>query len=521
MEAVPATSPILPHVLLVDDEPDNLDLLCRALRGVALLKTATSGSEALELLRDGEFAAVVSDHLMPGLTGVELLERAARIAPATERILVSAFGDAEMLTDAINRGNISHFLPKPVDVKELRQLVHRVVAAVPATTQRALVLAPPTASKLVAGALRAAGLSVTVAPQPTGAGDADDVLVWEADLSIDMVDDVRRILLDRRSALRQPLEVGLFEMIGRSPAMQAVFEQIERVAQTNTTVLVRGETGTGKEMVARLIHSLSSRRDRPFVAVNCAALPEALVESELFGHERGAFTGAQTRKLGRFERADGGSLFVDEVGDMPPAVQVKLLRVLQERAFERVGGSQTLHVDIRLIAATNLDLESAMASGRFREDLYYRLNVVPISLPPLRERREDIPLLVEHALAKFQRRLGKDGIRISPDMMRRLEGYAWPGNIRELLNVVERMVALTRSGGVADLPDLRVREPRERMVALIPEQGTASLKQMVDEFERRVIAQALERHNGNRTRAAKDLGITRQGLSLKISKHEL
>ncbi|RMH44032.1 MAG: sigma-54-dependent Fis family transcriptional regulator [Deltaproteobacteria bacterium] len=510
-----------PAVLIVDDEPDNLDMLARALRGVGRIETATDGADALERLRRADYAALVTDHLMPGLTGVELLERAARIAPRTERILVSAFGDADVLTEAINRGHISHFLPKPVDLRELRRRVERAVAAAAPAGRRALVLAPPAAAAAVTAALRAAGITVSDARTP-GADPGDgDVLVWHANVTGGVIDEVRRALHEVERVRRAHTDYGMFEMVGRSPAMQAVFEQIERVAKSDATVLVRGETGTGKEMVARLVHSLSARRERPFIAVNCAALPESLVESELFGHERGAFTGAQTRKLGRFERADGGTLFIDEVGHMPAAVQVKLLRVLQERAFERVGGNQTLHVDIRLVTATNLDLEEAIARGEFREDLFYRLNVVPISLPPLRERTGDIPLLVDHALARFQRRLGKEGIRISDRMMQRMLDYDWPGNVRELMNVVERAVALTPSGGVADLPDIRSRGPRERLAAIIPERPEASLRELVAEFERRIIAQALERHGGNRTRAAKELGITRQGLSQKIAKYGL
>jgi DNA-binding NtrC family response regulator len=510
-----------PAVLLVDDEPENLELLRRALRGVAELSTATDGVAALELVRSGDFAAVVTDHLMPGLTGVELLERAARMSPRTERILVSAYGDAEVLADAINLGHISHFLAKPVDLRELRRLVRRAVAAASPRAQRALVLAPPDAAAAVTAALKGAGMSVAETRDLAPPGGDEDVLVWHAQVTGSVVDEVRRVLQEVDRVRRNRTQFGMFEMIGASLPMQAVFEKIEQVARSEATVLVRGETGTGKEMVARLVHSLSARRDGPFIAVNCAALPESLVESELFGHERGAFTGAQTRKLGRFERADGGTLFIDEVGHMPPAVQVKLLRVLQERAFERVGGNETLHVDIRLVAATNLDLEAAIANGAFREDLFYRLNVVPIAVPPLRDRRADIPLLVEHALGLFQQRLGKEGISISPGMMQRLVEHDWPGNVRELMNVVERTVALTPSGGTADFAELRSRGPRERLTAMIPERPTATLRELVYEFERRIIAQALERHGGNRTRAAKDLGITRQGLSQKISRFGL
>jgi DNA-binding NtrC family response regulator len=507
------------RLLLVDDEEDNLDLLIRALRPVGQLQTARTGADALEMLRNQSFAAVVTDHMMPGLTGIELLERAARLTPQTQRILVSAYGDVEMLTEAINRGHVSHFLPKPVDPRKLRSLVESAISGADTGVERALVLATRDLGPRIAEAMRAAGIEVAESDEMSAS--SGDAAVWTTDLTDGAVDRIRRALLDEDRFRRHRTHMGLGEMIGRSPAMREVFEAIERVAPSDSTILVRGETGTGKEMVARVVHALSRRRDQPFVAVNCAALPESLVVSEMFGHERGAYTGAQARKLGRFERADGGTLFIDEVGNMPEAVQVKLLRALQERCFERVGGTETLRVDIRLIAATNLDLESAMSAGQFREDLFYRLNVVPITLPPLRERREDIALLVEHMLPMFQRRLGKEGIRISAGMMKRLMEHEWPGNVRELINVMERVVALTPSGGVADFPDIRMRAPRQRLAALIPERPSASLREMVGEFEKRVIAQSLERHGGNRSRAARELGITRQGLSVKIKKYGL
>ncbi len=509
------------RILVVDDEADNLDLFVRSLRGVGELTTASSGNQALQLIRASDFAAIVTDHAMPDLTGVELLERAARISPRAERILVSAYGDVDMLTEAINRGHVSHFLPKPIDPRELRNLVENALAGTIGVSNRALVLASGPMAARIDTVLRGAGLPVATSQELSGAGSLEDILVWQAEVSTDTLERVRRALLEARGSRRHRTQRGLGEVIGASPAMRAVFDAVERVAPTDATILVRGETGTGKELVARVVHSLSHRRDQPFVAVNCAALPESLVESELFGHERGAYTGAQARKLGRFERADAGTLFIDEVGNVPPAVQVKLLRVLQERAFERVGGTETLHVDIRLIAATNLDLEAAMTAGQFREDLYYRLNVVPITLPPLRERREDIPLLVDQMLPGFQRRLGKEGIRLSPAMMRRLQDYEWPGNVRELMNVIERVVALTPSGGVANFPDIRMRSPRQRLSTMIPERPSSSLRELVADFERRVIAQSLERHGGNRSRAARELGITRQGLSLKIKKYDL
>jgi DNA-binding NtrC family response regulator len=513
-------SPSRPReILLVDDEPDNLDLLVRSLRGLGPLCTATSGASALELIRQREIGVIVTDHLMPGLTGVELLERAARLVPQAARVLVTAHGDSEVLAEAINRGNVMHYVAKPIEPRDLRDLVARLIAA--PSPRRAVVLASADLAAPIATALRAAGLGVALADDPADplgeAVAADEVAVWQAELTSDSLERVRSALRTDEAVRRQRGPAGLAQLIGTAGPMRAVFDTIEQVAATDATVLVRGETGTGKELVARVLHSLSPRRDRPFVAVNCAALPESLVESELFGHERGAFTGAQGRKLGRFERADGGTLFIDEVADMPEAVQIKLLRVLQERSFERVGGTETLRVDIRLVTATHIDLEAAIASGRFREDLFYRLDVVPIRLPPLRDRIGDIPLLVEHLLDEYQRRLGKTGIRLGADVLRRLGQHDWPGNVRELSNAIERMVALTPSGGTAELPELRVR-PRERITAVAPEPTGASLKEMMDDHERSIIARTLERCSGNRSAAARALGITRQGLSLKLAK---
>jgi len=506
------------EILLVDDEPDNLDLLVRSLRGLAPLLTATSGDSAVELLRRHNVGVVVTDHAMPGLTGVELLERAARLAPEAARVLVTAYGDAQVLTDAINRGHVTQVVAKPVDPRALRETVARLLAA--PTDRRALVLAPGELSQRIATALRAAGLEVAVADDQRD--PAGDVAVWPTNLGPDTLDRVRSALRADDAVRRQQGPFGLATLIGQSPAMRRIFDTIEQVATTDATVLIRGETGTGKELVARVLHSLSMRRDRPFVAVNCAALPESLIESELFGHERGAFTGAAHRKLGRFERADGGTLFIDEVADMPESVQVKLLRVLQERTLERVGGTELLEVDIRLVAATHIDLEDAIRAGRFREDLFYRLDVVPITLPPLRDRREDIPLLVEHLLGEFQRRLGKTGIRLSPDATRKLARHDFPGNVRELSNVIERMVALTPSGRTAQLPELRARPPaREQLAAMAPVATGSTLSESVDEFERAVIAHALEQSGGNRTAAAKALGISRQGLALKLKKYRL
>ncbi len=313
-------------------------------------------------------------------------------------------------------------------------------------------------------------------------------------------------------------------IIGESKRMEEVYEAIDMVSRTRSTVLIRGETGTGKELVAHAIHYGSFRFKGPFVKVSCAALPETLLESELFGYEKGAFTGAVNQKPGRFEMADGGTLFLDEVGDISAAMQIKLLRALQEREFERVGGTQTICVDVRVIAATNKDLERAVRENQFREDLYYRLNVVPIFLPPLRERREDIPLLVTHFLKKAAIENGKKVRYVSDDAMKYLMGYAWPGNIRELMNVIERAVLLCKTDTIE--PDVfpipgRKNQPTSIYINSLPEKvvlgkPSALLSEAVEELERKMIQNALEKNSGNQRKTAKELGITERVLGYKI-----
>ncbi|RLA78015.1 MAG: sigma-54-dependent Fis family transcriptional regulator [Deltaproteobacteria bacterium] len=315
---------------------------------------------------------------------------------------------------------------------------------------------------------------------------------------------------------------GLPVIVGQSEAMRELFDLIEKVSRTDSTVLISGESGTGKELVARAIHYKSPRRSRPLVAVNCAALPEELLESELFGHVRGAFTGAVRDRRGRFELADRGTIFLDEVSEMSPALQVKLLRVLQEREFERVGDTRTVRVDIRVIAATNQDLEELVRQGRFREDLYYRLNVIPIHIPPLRERKSDIPLLLLHFLKAFNALRGGRVEGFSPEAMNLLMEYDWPGNVRELENLVERLVVLKGEGMVRpeDLPE-KIREGE-----LIPsqrggEKGTLNLSRAVSEFEKRLIIDALRKANGVKSEAARLLGIKRTTLLEKMKRQKI
>jgi Nif-specific regulatory protein len=337
------------------------------------------------------------------------------------------------------------------------------------------------------------------------------------------VEKERAALLAKNAGLAQELKARyrLANVVGGSGKMKAVYEVVDRVAPTKSTVLIRGESGTGKELIARALHYNSPRAEKPFVRVSCAALPESLLESELFGHEKGAFTGAVEARKGRFELADGGTLFLDEIGDISPATQVKLLRVLQERKFERVGGVKTLAVDVRVIAATNRDLELALRQHLFREDLYYRLNVIPIFLPPLREREEDMDLLIEHFLARFNDENGKQA-RLSPAVLERLRAYSWPGNVRELENCIERLVVLSRGDMVEpeDLP-LSIREGGALLASpsAVPAGGTALLPQALADIEKAQILDALRKSGGVQLRAAKLLGYTTRQLGYKIRKY--
>src|SRR5918995_1782568 len=371
-------------ILLADDEEKILKRLGRALRdeGHDVIE-ASSARDAQRHLAERAFDLFVVDNVMPGITGLELLREVAAL-PEIERpqiVMMTAHGSTQIVREAFKLG-VEDFLEKPFEVDELLALARRSVNSLRLQTQR-------------------------------------------------------QYLISERDA-----EFNHYGIVGRSRAMEEVIERSELVAQTKSTVLITGETGTGKEMVARLIHHRSAQRDMPLIKVNCAAIPETLLESELFGHVRGAFTGATMTKRGKFALADGGSIFLDEIGTLSTAIQSKLLRVLQEREFEPLGAERTQRVDVRVIAATNRDLKQLVADGKFQEDLYYRLNVIPIQIPPLRERREDIPVLVEHFVEKHRQRTGKPIARIEEEVVAALQKYEWPGNVRELENTIERAVVL-------------------------------------------------------------------------------
>ena len=452
------------RLLVVDDERSMRELLSIVLRREGYdVVLAENGHKAIDELERGRFDLLISDIKMPDMSGVEVLRAAKRIDQDMLGIMITAFASADTAIEAMRLG-AHDYLSKPFDVDELKMKVRN------ALEQRRL--------------------------------------------------RQENVLLKR--ALGSSHQFA--NIVGRSEKMLAVFKLIEQIARTDSTVLVTGESGTGKEWVARAIHFYSLRRDRPFVALNCGALPETLLESELFGHMKGAFTGASVNKKGLIESAEKGTLFLDEIGEMNPMMQVKLLRVLQERKFRRLGGVEELEAAMRVIAATNQDLTRMVADGRFREDLFYRINVIPIQLPPLRERGEDIPLLAEYFLSKYRDQMGKDIHGLSQESMDLLDAYEWPGNIRELENVIERAVALEKSQMVLpeSLPEHIVRRvPKGPAAAgLLPESGF-NLEEHVEGLEREYIAQALVRAGGVQVRAAELLGMTFRSFRYYVKKYNL
>ncbi len=445
-----------PVVMIVDDEKNTRDGLSRALRHEYEVITAEDGATAIELLGEQAVDLVISDVRMPGMDGLELVERVLTAPHAPACILITAYGNVETAVEAMKRGAYE-ILTKPLNLEHLELTVRRALHA-------------------------------------------------------------RNVEIENRQLRAQLTDkFGLEKIIGQSPPMQTVFETIRQVAPAQATVLIQGDSGTGKEMVAQALHHLSSRARGPFIAVHCAALSENLLESELFGHEKGAFTGASDRRRGRFEMADGGTLFLDEISEISPAVQVKLLRVLEERCFERVGGQQTVKVDIRLLAATNRNLKEDVAAGRFREDLFFRLDVVTIVIPPLRERPSDIGLLCRHFIEEFSKRNNKNITTIDPAALEILETYTWPGNVRELRNVIEKMVVLSHGSqlSVGDIPAAIRNAALDKPAAPDTWEHPITL----NEAEKKLILQALKTWNGNRSQAARQLGISRRTLQRKLREY--
>jgi DNA-binding NtrC family response regulator len=447
-------------ILLADDEEKILKRLGRALRdeGHEVVE-ASSGREAQRLLAERSFDLFVVDNLMPGLTGLELIREVAATMPESERpqiVMMTAQGSTQLVREAFKLG-VEDFLEKPFEIDELLALAMRSVRSQRLRTEK-------------------------------------------------------QYLISERDA-----DFNHYGIVGRSRAMQDVIRRAELVAESKSTVLITGETGTGKEMVARLIHHRSAQRDMPLIKVNCAAIPDTLLESELFGHVRGAFTGATMTKRGKFALADGGSIFLDEIGTLSPTVQAKLLRVLQEREFEPLGAERTHKVDLRVIAATNRDLTQMVSEGKFQEDLYYRLNVIPIQLPSLRERRDDIAVLIDHFVEKHRQRTGKRIDGVEPNIVAALERYDWPGNVRELENTIERAVVLASS------PTISSEAVSLLGAASSPTSGLPSLRlhQNLEWVERETIRKALDQAGGIKKDAAELMGISQRALSYYLAKYRI
>jgi len=449
------------------------DLLTLMLRKEGYtVNTAASATDAkAEIGPAGGPDLIISDISMPGMTGLELLRYSKRTRPETSVILMTAYGSKQTAIDALNAG-ASFYVEKPFDLDEMKVVVRKTV-------------------------------------------DQNRVVAENKGLKVQNRD--LRAVLKGRS--------GFDGLVGRSSKMQTIFALIERVAGTGSTIMISGESGTGKELIARAVHENSGRGDHPFVSINCGALPDELLESELFGHMKGSFTGATNNKKGLFEVAHGGTIFLDEIGETSPAMQIKLLRVLQERKNRRVGGTEEISVDVRVITATNQDLEQLVQEKRFREDLYYRINVIAIRMPALREKPEDIPALAEHFLAKYREQVGKPiPAGISKTALECLECYEWPGNVRQLENVIERAVALEASEQIRPEslpPEVRRRTPQRAELAVVLPDGGIDLEQHLEEQRRRYMLEAMQRGGGVQTRAAELLGMTFRSFRYFAKKYNL
>jgi two-component system, NtrC family, response regulator AtoC len=448
------------EILIIDDERNTREGLKRALTPNYHVTLASDAQNGLDLVLERRFDVILTDLRMPGMDGINFIHRISTMDNPPVCIMFTAYGSVENAVEAMKAGAYD-YLTKPVNLDNLEIIIKRALES--------------------------------------------------------------RLLKRENRDLKRELasKYALENLIGKSMAMQRVFDTLKQIAPARSTALLTGESGTGKELAARALHQLSNRADKPFVTVHCAALSRNLLESELFGHEKGAFTGATERRIGRFEAADGGTIFLDEITEIDPSVQIVLLRILENRTFERVGGAEPIEVDVRLIAATNTDLKQLVDNGDFREDLYYRLDVLNIRMPPLRERREDIPLMLKHYLDIFNKENDRHVNSFTPETVEILTAYSWPGNVRELRNCIERMVVLARNDDItlSDIPQQirnetadMVSRPRISLVA-----KDAPLD--IDANERRLIVQALHECSGNRSAAAKKLGISRRTIIRKLKKY--
>ena len=471
---------ILRKILIVDDEPSVLNSLKRTLRKEHDVILCQDGFSAMLVLKEQEIAAIIADQRMPKMNGVTLLEKAMEIQPDATRILITGYSDIQTVIDAINEGNVYYYIHKPWEPEDVNLIVRQAIERYNLIqTNRSLV----------------------------------------AEL-----EEANRCLSDENLLLTQDAEkrYSFDQIIGKSPVMNAVFTLMRKVIPTDTTVLIQGETGTGKELVARAIHTNGSRKTGLFVPQNCAALPDTLLESALFGHKKGAFTDAVSDKKGLFQLADGGTIFLDEITDTSSAFQQRLLRVLQEGEIHPLGSDNSIKVDVRVISASQKDLGEEVKQGRFRADLFYRLNVFPVTLPALRERHGDIPLLVEHFLRVYSQRLGKKINGLSQEVLSSLMVYPFPGNVRELENIIERAVVLAMDGSTLTEGQIFLHSDQIFNFDFVSPGGEdKKLKNMVEALEKKAILQELRRWNGNISKAAKSLGLSRPGLYQKIDRYEI
>lgn len=460
------------RILIIDDEESVIDVLQSFLKLKGFeVTTASDGKEGLNILQQEKFSLILTDLMMPDITGLDILKKANEINLNTPIILITAYGSIQSAVEAMKLGAFD-YITKPFSLDELLIIINRAI-------------------------------------------------------------DFYKLQKENTMLKTQLKKKYKFKgLIGDSPQMHKLYELIEKVADTNSTILITGESGTGKEVIAKTIHYNSSRANNPFVPINCAAIPKDLLETEMFGHEKGAFTGATNTRIGRFELANNGTIFLDEIGELDPSLQVKILRVLQEREFERVGGVKTIKVDVRVLAATNRDLEKAVREGKFREDLFYRLNVIHIHMPPLRKRLEDIPLLIDHFVHEICNKRGRNPLKISKEAMDCLLEYRWPGNVRELENLIERLSILVTNDvvSVSDLPERFLKkcikddnestlcsEAQGSPIINVPQDGM-NLNKIVDEIERNLILQALEKTAWIKSKAANLLGLNRTTLIEKMKK---
>jgi len=465
-------------LLIVDDQIEILHTIERLFRREFAIFTANSGADGLKVLEREEISVILSDQRMPGMDGVTMLDESRKLQPDAVRVLITGYADIDASINAVNKAKIYQYISKPFEPEELQLLIRSAV-------------------------------------------NQYNLKKQNDTLREDLKQANQRLSLENRSlksTVKSQLDLGNF--IGHSPAIQKVYKYVKKVVNTPTTVLLLGETGTGKEMLARMIHYNGNRRDKIFLAQNCGAIPDTLLQSELFGHVKGAFTGAISNKKGLFEQADGGTIFLDEIGDTSPALQLGLLRVLQESEVKPVGGTETKHVDIRVIAATNRDLLQEVKKGGFREDLYYRLNVFPIFLPPLSQRMDDIPDLIHFFVEKYSARIDKKIIGVDKNVIQILQQASFSGNVRELENEIERMVTLADNGKRLsyDLLSDRLKDMPSAMTSV---SQSKALKEAIHQLEHQMINRALQKSHGNIQKAADDLEISRVGLHKMLKRHTI